>query len=335
MSGAIFKYYFDNPELQWVCSLCSLPRVNDSFFQDNKYDGEMSESNGDAGYANQDPPNSQWSSNNEPEMTIINERKNNSSEALIMHLNINSIQNKFEELKLLNDAFKAHVVVISETKIDSSYPNSQFNLHGYHMYRKDRVKGGGGLIAYFSSLIPSRKLALPRSYKTLEALAVESKIGRNDIIFLALYRPPKQSGNTSSSKYFQRVEEEINDICLWASFQKQSVVIVGDLNMDRLKPNHREGKILKDLEEVHDLQCMISEPTRITVTSQTLLDVLLTNAPQLFKKCGTYDPGISDHRLVYGVMTEHVRKHRPKTITFRDMRNIDVEQLNRDLTDAP
>ena len=105
--------------------------------------------------------------------------------------------------------------------------------------------------------------------------------------------------------------------------------------MDRLKPNHREGKILKDLEEVHDLQCTISEPTRITVTLQTLLDVLLTNVPQLFKKCGTYDPGISDHRLVYGVMTEHVRKHRPKTITFRDMRNIDVEQLNKDLTDAP
>lgn len=52
-----------------------------------------------------------------------------------MHLNINSIQNKSEELQKMNDALKAHILVISETKIDSSYANSQFNLNGYHMYR--------------------------------------------------------------------------------------------------------------------------------------------------------------------------------------------------------
>ena len=53
---------------------------------------------------------------------------------------------------------KAHVLIISETKIDNSYPNSQFIINGYHMYRKDRVKGGGELIVYFASSIPSRKL---------------------------------------------------------------------------------------------------------------------------------------------------------------------------------
>ena len=34
--------------------------------------------------------------------------------------------------------------------------------------------------------------------------------------------------------------------------------------MDRLKTERREGKILKDLEEVNDLQCMIKEPTRVS-----------------------------------------------------------------------
>lgn len=43
-------------------------------------------------------------------------------------------------------------------------------------YRKDRVKGGGGLIAYFSTNIPSKKLKLPKAYKTLEAIAVECSI---------------------------------------------------------------------------------------------------------------------------------------------------------------
>ena len=104
-----------------------------------------------------------------PGRVIVEERKRNSSGALIVHLNINSIQNKFEELKTLNNSLRAHIIVISETKVDSSYPNSQFNLPGYHMYRKDRKKGGSGLLAYFSSALPFKKRALPKTYKTLEA----------------------------------------------------------------------------------------------------------------------------------------------------------------------
>ena len=47
--------------------------------------------------------------------SILEERRNNSSGALVAHLNINSIQNKFEELKLLNNELKAHIFIVSET----------------------------------------------------------------------------------------------------------------------------------------------------------------------------------------------------------------------------
>ena len=136
-------------------------------------------------------------------------------------------------------------------------------------------------------------------------------------------------------KYLQKVEEEINDICHWASFQKQTIVIVGDLNMDRLRPDSAEGKILTDLEEVNNLKCLITKPTRITVHSQTLLDVLLTNSPELFVKSGTFDPGLSDHYMVYGEMNEKVHKHKTKVITYRQMKNTDFDQLNHDLQEAP
>ena len=51
----------------------------------------------------------------------------------------------------LNDRTRSQIIFLSETKIDKSYPNSQFTLTGYHMYRKDKKKGGGGMIAYFDS----------------------------------------------------------------------------------------------------------------------------------------------------------------------------------------
>lgn len=245
----------------------------------------MDENYINGGYANDD-------------ITILEQRKDNPSGTFIMHLNINSIHNKFEELKELNDVLKAHILVISETKIGSLYPSSQFTLNGFHTYRKNRAKGGGGLIAYFSSVIPSKKLTLPRAYKTLEAVAVESKIGRTDIALLAIYRTPRPSrkGRKTSpeDKCLQKVEEEINDIYQRLCFQKQTIVIVGDLNMDRLRPDSAEGKILTNLQEVNNLECLITKPTRISVHSQTLLDVLLTNTLALFVKSGTYDPGLSD-----------------------------------------
>ena len=127
----------------------------------------------------------------------------------------------------------------------------------------------------------------------------------------------------------------MNDICQWACLRKQSVVILGDLNMDRLVPDRGKGKILKDLEEVNNLHCSITEPTRVTVHSQTLLDVSLTNTPDLFKRCGVFNPELSDHHIIYGEMAEKVSKHRPKTITFRQTKNTNFEPLNQDLLNAP
>jgi len=48
---------------------------------------------------------------------IVEERKNNANSAFVAHLNINSIQNKFEELKLLNNLLKAQIFIVSETKL--------------------------------------------------------------------------------------------------------------------------------------------------------------------------------------------------------------------------
>ena len=47
-----------------------------------------------------------------------------------MLFNINSIQNKFQELKLLIDSLKSQIFIVSETKIDRSYPDEQLKLQG-------------------------------------------------------------------------------------------------------------------------------------------------------------------------------------------------------------
>ena len=38
-------------------------------------------------------------------------------------------------------------MIMQETKINRTFPNSQFNLDDYKLFRRDRIKGGGGVMA--------------------------------------------------------------------------------------------------------------------------------------------------------------------------------------------
>ena len=109
----------------------------------------------DSDHINSDTSNNSTCAFDEPD--LLQQRKTQRQDMLISCLNINSIQNKFEEFKILNNDIKSQAIILSETKIDSSYKDDLFNLQGYQLYRKDRKKGGGGLMAFISSAITSKK----------------------------------------------------------------------------------------------------------------------------------------------------------------------------------
>ena len=73
------------------------------------------------------------------------------------------------------------MVFLGETKIDGTYPNSQFSINNYYLYRNDRVKSGGGLMAYFSPVLPSKRLKQPKVFKPIEVLPIQSKFSGKDV----------------------------------------------------------------------------------------------------------------------------------------------------------
>ena len=104
---------------------------------------------------------------------------------------------------------------------------------------------------------------------------------------------------------------------------------------NRLKADSRECKILCDVEDVHGLTCLINRPTRVTDNSQTLLDVILTNSPKLFQECGVYNPEISDHAAVHGLMSAWATHHPSKVVSFRSFKNLKEDELLYDFESAP
>ena len=85
-------------------------------------------------------------------------RNQNLFRVIIGHININSIRNKFEPLvSFINN--NLDIFMISETKIDGTFLDSQFLKEGFSVpYRLDRTAKGGGILLYIREDIPSKRI---------------------------------------------------------------------------------------------------------------------------------------------------------------------------------
>lgn len=95
------------------------------------------------------------------------------------------------------------------------------------------------------------------TFKHIEVLEIEMKLNNKDLLLTGAYRPPKV---TSKDSYLI-LESELNSLFLWAEIQKQTLVLMADLNLNSLDTNKREGKIVKDLEDSFGIECLITNPT--------------------------------------------------------------------------
>ena len=80
--------------------------------------------------------------------------------------------------------------MISETKIDDSFPIGNFLIHGFSPpYRLDRDSKGCGIMLYISEDIPSNLLALDK--ELIESLYVELNLRNEKYLINCSYNPHK------------------------------------------------------------------------------------------------------------------------------------------------
>ena len=339
MSRLIFQYYLDQPDIEWTCPACALPPLTDSFFE------EVSE--GDTpilaeecqGETIQNIVLEQSPHRDVTEGISDNDQleffRKHHKDLLIAQLNINSIQNKFEELTEVIKKINAHIMFVSENTIDASYLNVQLKAPNYSLYRNDRKKGGGGIMALISHSLVKSQLKPDKNLKTLEIIALEIKTDTDNMVIVGIYRPPR----ALCGEYQTLLESEVSHVCNWANLNSNLVVVAGDLNLNRLRPEKPEGKLRLDLEVEQGFECLITKPTRIekpeTIITESLIDVLLTNRPDWFQLSGNYYPCFSDHDLVYGVLNQKMNHNKPKVITFSSYKSFDPEHYKQLLSSAP
>ena len=112
------------------------------------------------------PIDSETPNNNfQDDMLVLkNLRVSYPNNIIIGHLNINSIRNKFEMLSM-SVAQYVDILMLSETKLDSTFPSIQFLINGFSVpHRLDRNSKGGGILLHVSDkiiVLPLSRYSLP------------------------------------------------------------------------------------------------------------------------------------------------------------------------------
>ena len=62
---------------------------------------------------------------------------------------MNSLLKHLDELRIMADEHKPHIIYLNETKLDNDVRDEELAIDGLHkIIRKDRIRNGGGVAMY-------------------------------------------------------------------------------------------------------------------------------------------------------------------------------------------
>ena len=140
--------------------------------------------------------------NHEDANLILNNiRMKNINNIIIAYLNVNTFSNKYDSLKTLIPG-NIDVMIIGETKLDDSFPTSQFKIEGFaEPFRMNRDKNGWGLLIYDNDCIPYKQLKKHILPGDIEGMFIELNFRKTKWLLLGTYHPPNQN----DEYYFQNI----------------------------------------------------------------------------------------------------------------------------------
>ena len=241
------------------------------------------------------------------------------NQIILAHININSIRNKFDMLCEFIQR-NLDILLVSETKIDESFPSAQFKIPGFATpFRYDKSSNSGGLLLYVRKDIPSKLIKFENSNDNIQLLFTEINLFKKTWLIGCSYNPHKSMISSHLT---------VLSLCLDKFTQQyENIILMGDYNCD---PNHTE---MADFCEVYGLKNLVKEPTCFkSMEKPTLIDLILTNKPKSFQRTINVESGLSDfHKMTVTVMKCEYKKHPPKVIFYRDFKHFSNDLLRYDL----
>jgi hypothetical protein len=115
--------------------------------------------------------------------------------------------------------------------------------------------------------------------------------------------------------------------------QYEHVIFTGDINIDLLKNTRMSKKLIDSLSilNLHILNKTEATHVHSSTSEPTLLDIIACKNTETVESFGQLQaPGFSHHDLIYLSYNVKSNKFSPRVITYRDYKNINLDQLRID-----
>lgn len=243
---------------------------------------------------------------------------------IIGHLNVRSLFTGFEHFADLVIQNKFDVMCVTETWLDVDVSLDVVRLEGYSFIHKSRPGRGGGVGIYIQNDLSYREVFSDiQPVDGLEYILTEVVVGKLKFLVIAIYRSPSSNA--------MLVVNHLDDLVALVTPSYDNVLLLGDINID-----HSVDNIASQAISSFGFSQIINEPTRVTLTSQKIIDVIYVNCTHLVTSTGTLNGDlISDHRAVFCTMKSSHFRSKPKHITYRDFKHFSHADFCLDLQMVP
>ena len=227
-----------------------------------------------------------------------------------------------DELRHTIHQYDIDCLSINESMLDNTIHDTEVNINGFSIFRKDRDRNGGGVVLYVKeNLSPC---ILNGTFST-ECVWVKVKTKNQYILIGSLYRPP-----SAPVVYYDNI---INDLEFVSCFN-YDIILMGDINYncyDVTKNKYIPHTKIRTLEAMFQLSQIICEPTRISSSASTLIDIVLCSDSLQPISSQVLNISLSDHYALFVTFPFTKNKKTAKIIKRRNFNKFVYSNFISDL----
>lgn len=227
-------------------------------------------------------------------------------------LNIGSLNTGWDEFIEIFKTYNLDILCLNETWLSIGSDTRAYTIPGYRLIHSPRGSRGGGVGAYIRSDARVKRLSHPAGI--LEQLWLQVRIHNYTALIGIAYKPPSMC-----------VGRAIDSLCESLSVfapQYDNLFLMGDLNINCLDSDKKlyQPHCLKCVFEPFKLKQVVSVPTRITDSTERLIDLCFVNLQTKISSVSvTHNDDLSDHALIMVRLPIRFPKPKPRTITYRPL----------------
>ena len=231
------------------------------------------------------------------------------------------------------------IIGICESWYKSKHTDAQVSIPNYQTLRTDRsdARIRGGCVLYIHNKLPTRNVS---HFDDKICEAVVCTVVSTKTLVACVYRPPNTSIESFSNllKFLQTyIDKESKE-------QHMNILILGDFNLPCLRwtdepvpPQYQyldidSANILMSFMNANFLSQFVDKPTR----QQNILDLVLSNQPNLIKHIEVSETELSDHNLIevksnFGIKPPDHKKppNKPHTYSNLNFYKAQFDEINR------